>query len=280
MIAVLVISVVVILISSILFRNKSILKREKKVIIDIIKRNDGTKKVLLVSDIPKSLPESVGKWLLRSGCINNEIITSAKMSQIFQMKLNEGQDKWETGFSEQVFSITEPAFIWSLRMKSNKIIPITGRDLFLDGKGSMLIKLFSIFPVVNIKNNHRIDQSTMQRYLGEMIWMPTAILSPYISWREIENNTSEATMTWNGISVKGVFFFDENGDIKRFEANRYKNIDDAMPTLWIGEVLEIKEIKKRRIPTKVSITWKDPNSTWTWAIIDINDIIYNDVENY
>lgn len=275
-----IIVLIAIFISVILLKDKKSYIKEKSDIIKIIENNENIIKILRMEDIPVSLPQSVRTWLITSGCIDSEVVTSAKIYQTFYMKMNEEQESWDIGSAEQIFSISEPAFLWSLDIKMNNIIPVKGRDLFISGKGSMLIKLLSILPVVNINDNQKIDESTMHRFLGELMWFPTAALSPYISWKEIDKNIAEATMTWNGISVTGRFIFDTNGDIKRFEANRYKDIEDELPTLWIGEVLEINEINKKRIPTKASISWKTEDTSWTWAIINIDSILYNNVEDY
>ncbi len=54
--------------------------------------------------------------------------------------------------------------------------------MFKDGKGSMIIKVLSLINVVNDSNNEKINQGTLQRYLGEITWFPTAAVSPYIKW--------------------------------------------------------------------------------------------------
>ena len=61
----------------------------------------------------------------------------------------------------------------------------------------------------------------MLRYLGEIVWVPSAALSDYITWEEMDSTTARATMSYGGITASGIFKFDENGDFVSFEADRY-----------------------------------------------------------
>ena len=61
----------------------------------------------------------------------------------------------------------------------------------------------------------------MLRYLGEIVWVPSAALSDYITWEEMDSTTARATMSYEGITASGIFKFDENGAFVSFEAGRY-----------------------------------------------------------
>ena len=61
----------------------------------------------------------------------------------------------------------------------------------------------------------------MLRYLGEIVWVPSAALSDYITWEEMDSTTARATMSYGGITASGIFKFDENGAFVSFEADRY-----------------------------------------------------------
>jgi hypothetical protein len=46
----------------------------------------------------------------------------------------------------------------------NSTLNVVGRDKFEDGKGEMIIKLISLIPVANAKNEEKVNQVTLQRY--------------------------------------------------------------------------------------------------------------------
>ena len=43
-----------------------------------------------------------------------------------------------------------------------------------------------------------IDQGALLRYLGEIVWVPSAALSDYITWEEMDSTTARATMSYEG----------------------------------------------------------------------------------
>ena len=73
----------------------------------------------------------------------------------------------------------EPEFIWRVRVQMMHVLPVAGRDSYVDGRGRMLIKLGSVVPVVDAADE-KIDQGALLRFLGEIVWFPAAALSPYI----------------------------------------------------------------------------------------------------
>jgi hypothetical protein len=145
----------------------------------------------------------------------------------------------------------------------------------------MLIKVLSLFPVVNSRDNEKINTGTMQRYLGEIAWFPSAALSPYITWEEIDDLSAKASMTYKGTTGSGVFYFNERGDFIKYSAQRYMGSDeDARPREWIITVNESRVMQGIKIPVKMEATWKLESSDWTWLKLEITDIQYNKMLNY
>lgn len=231
--------------------------------------------IITESDIVETLPAPVKKWLLRSGIIGKEYVENLRLQQLFTMKFNVRDKKWSTGKAEQFFTIPEPSFDWSIRIRMNNILPLSGRDIFRDGIGSMKIKLLSLFPVVNVSNDPKTNESTLQRYLSEIMWFPSAALSSWLIWEPIDDRSARALMMWKGTTGSGVFYFSDEGDIERFETKRFKESSDTERIGWRAEVLETREMEGVRIPVKASVTWELEEGDWTWAKIEITKIAFN-----
>lgn len=180
----------------------------------------------------------------------------------------------------QVFSVDEPGFIWTVDVTMFGIIPISGRDCYRDGKGSMLIRALSLFTIVNA-SGVKIDQGTMLRFLGEIIWFPTAALSPTITWTSLDENRAQAAMTYRDLSVTAVFQIDGAGNVVSCSADRYMGEGDAA-TLerWYILMKEWKELGGLKIPTRGDVTWKLPSGDFTyyqWEILQIEYDLRNTV---
>ena len=236
---------------------------------------------LITAEMINPLPPPVQKWLNNSGIIGKEKIYTVRLKQKALMKMKPEQENWIEAYAEQYFTIDKPAFVWKVRMQMMSFVNISGRDKFIDGKGEMLIKIFSLFPVVNSRNNEKINSGTIQRYLGEIVWFPSAALIPNITWEKINEFSAKATMTYGGTTGSGVFYFDENGNFKKFTAQRYMGSGkDAKLREWIITAKESSIINGISIPVKLDATWKLDSGNWTWLKLEITDIEYNKTEVY
>lgn len=222
------------------------------------------------------LPSPVKSWLNHVGIIGKEEIHSAYFEQTGQMKLRPDQKAWSPAKVEQYVTIDSPGFLWKVNMKMNSFLNVAGRDKFQHGKAALTIKIGSLIPVVNVENNEKTNQSTIQRFLMELPCFPSAALSPYIKWEEVDQNTAKATMNYQGIVGKANFFFDESGDFVKVIAMRYKDAnEDSKLVECIGEAKAYRVMDGIRIPAKLNVTWQLEDGPFTWYKLEVLKAKYN-----
>jgi hypothetical protein len=140
----------------------------------------------------------------------------------------------------------------------------------------MLIKMNSLIKIVDEKGE-KLNEGSMQRFLGEMVWFPSLALSHYITWKEVNDTTATATMDYKGTKASGTFYFSEEGDFVKYTAMRFKgNEDDAKRYEWVLLVDEYKTFEGIKVPSKMTATWKLENEDWTWLKLEIENIEYNE----
>jgi hypothetical protein len=231
-------------------------------------------RIIKENDI-EALPEPVSNWLRNAGVVGKPFISIGKVTQTAGMKMKPEQENWMTAKAIQYTTIDNPAFIWTVDVKMNSLLTFQGRDKFENGKGKMLIKMNSLINVVN-EQGEKLDEGTLQRYIGEMVWFPSLALSPYIAWEQIDDTTAKATMTYKGTSGSGTFHFNTNGDVTRFSALRYKGNDaEAKRHEWTINISEYKTFEGIKVPAKMTSTWKLDERNWTWLKLKVTDIKYN-----
>ena len=231
---------------------------------------------IIIEETIKDLPVPVQRWLKNSGVIGKEKIHTVYLKQKGFMKLKPDQKDWIKSEADEYFTIDQPVFIW--RVKTSMMgLPVVGRDLFRDGQGKMQIKLAGIIPVVNVANNPKLNESALQRYLGEIIWFPTAAVSSYIKWEPVNDYSAKATMSYGGTTGSAVFYFNEQGELTKFVALRYKDITDEKPTEWVATVKGTETLNDLKLPTKLEASWVLDNGEFTWYKFEISDVEYNDI---
>ncbi|WP_191858944.1 ferric reductase-like transmembrane domain-containing protein [Hanstruepera ponticola] len=257
------------------FNFKEKIKEER---ITLFENSQPKNQEILTEETLLDLPPIVQKWLTNSGIIGKQLISNVYLTQELQLKLKPEQTSWSNGTAEQYFTVQPPAFNWNINTEMNAILSVAGRDKFKDGKGEMTIKLLSLIPVANAKNDEKVNQATLQRYLAEIVWFPSASMSKYIKWETIDDNSARATMEYKGTKGSGVFHFDINGNFEKFVAMRYQDSNNDQPTKWTVTATKTEERNGIKIPVECEASWELESGKWTWLKLKITDIQYNVVE--
>jgi hypothetical protein len=230
---------------------------------------------LITENDLKNLPPPVYNWIKTTGVVGKPRIQTARCKQKALMKMKPGQKRWYAAEALQYSTTCPPAFIWTVSMYMSPIIRITGRDKYVDGKGEMLIRMNSLINIVKERGD-KLDEGTVQRYLGELVWLPSLSISPYLTWEAIDHLSAKATLSYKGTSASGVFYFNEHGDFVKFVAMRYMgNKPDSKKYPWVLTVDEYSVFEGIKVPSRMEATWKLDDGDWTWLKLEVVDIKYN-----
>jgi len=117
----------------------------------------------------------------------------------------------------------------------------------INEKGEVKVNLFGLNNIVK-SDGLKTDGIALARCLGELIFYPVGFLSENISWEAIDKSSLKAKVKINGLQTEGIFYFNEEGLISRFEAKKYKN-----ETLegFTGIAENFKTMNGLLIPTKM-----------------------------
>lgn len=219
-----------------------------------------------------SLPELVQRWYHRAMTDRTTPIHGGTIEQSLELKLQADQKEFHSASAIQFTRISPPAFSWKVDVPYTFGLHLIGRDDYHKGKGSMKIYFHHLFPVVNASGS-KIDEGTLQRFLGEMVWFPPFVNSKYVTWEAIDSYSAKATMTFEGVSGSGLFYFNEEGDFIKFVAQRY--YEQAQQYYdWVLEVQEYDIFDGVRVPSKMTATWKLPTGDWLWLHLKVEKLIY------
>lgn len=139
-------------------------------------------------------------------------------------------------------------------------MPLSGRDLYLNGYGEMNGKLFHRLRLIHA-NNRAVGQSTLVTAFAEMVLVPGALFHPRVRWEQINEQVVEGTLTDGGFTVKGRFYFDEEGLCRKFES--FDRFYDAGKGVYQKQPFYIfidsyKEKNGLRLPYAMRALWQLP----------------------
>ena len=232
--------------------------------------------VFIEKDI-EGLPQPVKRWLRYSNVIGKTKISTVRLKQSGLMKTEMGQKGMPTK-AEQYFSVENPGFIWKARVKMAPFLFFRGRDKYFKGKGNMLIKLMGLYPVVDGKGKS-FNQGTLLRFLGEIVWFPTAAVSEYINWEEIEEKTARETMNYGEITASAKFIINSKGEVVKYICQRFKGDSNSKET-YKALLSNYKEFNGIKIPVTGEAVWELEQGDFSYYKFELTDIEYNTAEIY
>jgi hypothetical protein len=218
-----------------------------------------------------ALPAPVSRWLLASGVVGQERAETVRLRQRGMIRTSP-HGAWMPADAVQYFSVDDPGFVWKIETRMMGVVPITGRDLLAGGKGHMLIKAGSLVSVVDA-SDEKIAIGAMLRFLGEIVWFPSAALSSSITWEDVDDGRARATLRHAGKEVSAEFSIDARGRVTSVSASRYLGGgEDAKLFPWQVTIGEWKTIRGVEMPVRGNVVWQLPSGVfdyYRWEILDV-----------
>ena len=148
----------------------------------------------------------------------------------------------------------------------------TAQDMFIKGKGRLLVSLFSLFRVVNAQGP-LYDRSELIRWLGESVLYPANLLpSPRMHWTAIDADTAKFSFTHKGHFISFMATFNEIGEIVKLETKRFMDKKHEAP--WIILLSDYKKKGDVMIPVTTEVLWRLPAGDFSYAKFRIEEVEY------
>jgi hypothetical protein len=217
-----------------------------------------------------NLPEPVQCYLRYTGILGKPRIKTVRLQQVGYFRLQPNQS-WFPLTAEQYYTVNPPAFLWFGMIKPWPLISISAIDQFMHGQGNLRVKLLSLIPLTDA-SGATVDQGELLRYLGEMVWFPTAWLSHNIQWQLIDDHSAQATLTEHGLTVAVILHFNSENQIVKLTSDRYY---DSKLEQWTVLCTDYREINDLQIPMKAEVIWNLKAGDFSYFRGELVDIAYN-----
>lgn len=201
------------------------------------------------------LPEPVARWLRASGVVGRPIPAVVRLEQEGRLRSGIGA-RWVPVRARQWTTTDPPGFMWLGHTAMAPGVGIVVRDAFRDGRGRSAVALWGVLPLGRA-SGAGIDEASLQRWLGELAWLPAAALDGRIAWRQVGPNAAEATTTVGRATAAVTFRFDGDGRLHRVEADRWRAEAKAIRR-WQVLLSGWSERDGIVVPAAAEVVWDDP----------------------
>ena len=230
--------------------------------------------VVTEADLVK-FPSPIQRYLKYSGVVGKPRVNSVRLRQkgFFRSKPDQS---WMPFEAEQYYTVNPPGFVWFARMKAFPLVTIQVRDMYAGGKGNMLGQMMGTITVVEASDSKELNQGAMVRFLSEMIWFPTAWLSDYLSWEEIDSSSARVTMQYGGVSASAILHINEVGEYVNLEASRYMTSGDIRSfERWSTPTMGYGEFHGLRIPARGQAVWNLKSGDFPYIQVEVESVQYD-----
>ena len=218
------------------------------------------------------LPIPVQKYFKHVLLEGQQPVQSVRMLQKGQFKTDLKKD-WVNIEGEQYVTTQKPGFVWR-----GKTYMFSARDMFLAGKGKLVVDLFSVYRLQK-GEGPRYDEGELLRWLGESVVYPTNLLpSDNVLWFPIDDQSAQLIYYYKGISLSYNVFFNSKNEIERMETQRY--MGDTKKEKWVNKLSNYQLRNEMLIPTDLEAGWQLEDGYFPYAKFQITDIEYNKFEPF
>ncbi len=119
-------------------------------------------------------------------------------------------------------------------------------------------KVAGLVPVVDTHDRVDLDTATLQRYLAEAVWFPTALPpSESVTWEPMDPTHARATLRDGRSTASLEFEFNDRGEIVRTATPTCgRDVDGvAVPTPWGGRYWNYVRVGDVMVPQEGEVAW-------------------------
>ncbi|HWI19440.1 MAG TPA: DUF6544 family protein [Vicinamibacterales bacterium] len=200
------------------------------------------------------LPPPVQRYFRKVLKDGQPLVRTAVTMQDAEFFINGG---WRPLRATQHFRASPPAFVWDANITMAPLMPALVRDSYVDGRAAMRASLYGVWSLVDQSGLHELNLGALQRFLGETVWIPTALLpSAAVTWQPRDDRSAVATLHDGGNTVSLLFEFDDTGMVRAISGDRFKEVGGSyVMQRWEIACGEPAEHGGMVIPTRCEVAW-------------------------
>ena len=220
---------------------------------DVIRRSGDLKSRVITESDLVGMPTIVRKYLRYSGVIGKEIPKFVRLKYRGLFKTDPKQE-WTPFEAEEYVSLVTGDRIWYGKFTQQ---PFDGKDIFINGKGNLTIRVMGLFNVVNLSGKEA-DISEMIVYVNDMMLYPSAFVNTNIRWQTLSSNSVRATITVNGITASLDLYFKDSGELTNMISyERYATIGtNLVQAPWCTPIVRTESKFGMMLPVEGGALWK------------------------
>lgn len=158
--------------------------------------------------------------------------------------------------------------IFMMKLRLASVLPVTVRDEYLNGRGTLEAKALDLFTVTE-GSGHELDVGELVTYLNDALLLaPSLLLDARTSWTAVDADTFDVALTDGTLTVKGRVSLDARGAPLTFSTtDRFFETAKGqwLRTEWQTPVDGWQDVNGRKLPTRARAVWQLASGPFAYA---------------
>jgi hypothetical protein len=217
------------------------------------------------------LPDPARRYLVHAGVVGSKMSRLVTLTQRGRIR-NSIEASWMAFEAEETYSTSPPGFVWRAAFPATAIPIVLGRDEYLDGAGSIVMKMLAAMPVAE-ERGEELAAAGLMRYLNEMMWFPAAFLGSNVTITAIDDASFSVSIADRGMVAEATLFIDPSGQLTNFRARRY-NTGSRRMEIWETPIVAYRNFNGLLLPSAGSAVWKLDAGDLDYIELEITSVTY------
>jgi hypothetical protein len=225
----------------------------------------------------EELPKALQHFVKQSGFTKKDDIHQTTIEWSAAKLRFSKKGSWRLISCIQHNFLPDPIRLVYMKAKLYGLIGLEAFDSFRHGNGCMAIRLAKLYSLNNA-TGPEMDKAELVTILAETMIIPTYSLQTYIHWEEIDHYTIKGTIDYHGLYASGIFYFNTNFEIYKFETNDRFFTDKKgifHPVKWTAECSKYINHNTLKFPTEFNATWNFTSHDFSYFQGQISNININ-----
>jgi hypothetical protein len=236
-----------------------------------LKENNASTDLLTEADI-QTLPQPVQKYLRYVGVLNKPKVKSVRI--VFDGEMRDRGKDWFPFRSVQYNFFNDPTRLFFMKAKMFGVT-VPGYHNYHAATASMDIRLFGLFPIVQVKGVEMNKAETVTVFNDMCIMAPATLIDKRIEWQAIDSTSTKATFT-NGINkISAILYFNELGQLVNFISDDRYAVSDMKQYRFSTPMKDYKLFDGINVPAYGEAVWHYPEGKFAYGKFKLVSIEYN-----
>ena len=203
-----------------------------------------------------TLPAPVARYFRFALAPGQRMPRRARIEQSGEFLLAPG--RWSRFVATSHVAAAPPAFVWDASIRVAPLVPVRVRDGYDAGEGRMLGRVLALARVVDQHGTPEMAEASLQRWLAEGVWLPTALLPRHgVTWSPIDENTARATIVDGAVRASVDFQFGASGEVTGTSATRFRDVRGTpVRQRWVGSFRRWTRLDGMMVPLEGEVAWE------------------------